>query len=146
MGSSPCRRPRCLLGSARQALPQLLPLQLLQQVLMLAQDHSAAQRAYVVGEGHPKPTVGPPVWTEPDARRRPTGVDGTGCPPRAEAEDVSLTRPLDPADDWSACQNPSKACVLLFSKDVSTVLNGSLKKKKKDGIGKEEEEEYVPEP
>ena len=58
---------------------------------------------------------------------------------------MSLTRPLDPADDWSACQNPSKACVLLFSKDVSTVLNGSLKKKK-DGIGKEKEEEYVPEP
>lgn len=92
------------------------------------------------------PAVSPPVWTASDARRWPAGVDGTGCPPRAEAEDVSLTRPLDPADDWSACQNPSKACVLLFSKDVSTVLNGSLKKKKKDGIGKEKEEEYVPEP
>lgn len=77
------------------------------------------------------PAVSPPVWTASDARRWPAGVDGTGCPPRAEAEDVSLTRPLDPADDWSACQNPSKACVLLFSKDVSTVLNGSLKKKKK---------------
>ena len=83
MGSSPCRRPRCLLGSARQALPQLLPLQPLQQVLMLAQDHSAAQRAHVVGEGHPKPAVGPPVWTEPDARRQPTGVDGIGRPPLA---------------------------------------------------------------
>ena len=83
VGSSPCRRPKCLLGSARQALPQLLPLQLLQQVLMLAQDHSAAQRAHDVGEGHPKPAVGPLVWTEPDAHRRPASVDGTGCPPSA---------------------------------------------------------------
>lgn len=29
VGSSPCRRPKCPLGSARQALPQLRPLQLL---------------------------------------------------------------------------------------------------------------------
>ena len=26
------------------------------------------------------PTIGPPVWMAPDARRRPAGVDGTGCP------------------------------------------------------------------
>lgn len=77
MGSSHYRRPKCLLGSARRALPQLLPPQLLRQGLVLAQDCSTAQRARDAGEGRPKPAVGPPVWAEPDA---PPGRRLRMCP------------------------------------------------------------------
>lgn len=77
MGSSHYRRRKYLLGSARQALPQLLPPQLLQQGLVLAQDCRAAQRARDAGEGRPEPAVGPPVWTAPDA---PLGRRLRMCP------------------------------------------------------------------